>query len=136
MRVVTFYAPLVLAVLAACSSPLVASGSVRVGRWGGSGVVLEATERGGQLELDCAHGTLNQTLDTDGAGQFGVDGTLTLERPGPERDDDPPRARRAWYAGRADERTMSLSITLTDTDEKLGPFTLTFGTAGRLRKCL
>jgi hypothetical protein len=31
---------------------------------------------------------------------------------------------------------MTLSVTLVDTDEKLGPFALTFGATGRLRKCL
>jgi hypothetical protein len=93
-------------------------------------------ESGGRIEFDCAHGTLDQTLETDTAGHFQVAGTYTAERPGPEREDDPPRSRRARYAGRADTRTMTLSVTLVDTDEKLGPFALTFGATGRLRKCL
>ena len=128
--------PMIFGLLAACASPLVASGQVRIGHWGGTGVALEVTKQGGQIELDCAHGTLNQRLDSDGAGEFGVEGTLTPERPGPLRDDDLPEARRAWYAGRADEREMTLTITLTDTNEKLGPFALRFGTAGHVRRCL
>jgi hypothetical protein len=41
----------------------------------------------------------------------------------------------ALYTGTVTGKTMTFTVTLTDTGEKLGPFVLTFGVASRLFKC-
>jgi hypothetical protein len=84
--------PMILAILAACSNPLGASDRVPVGVWGGTGAALEVTDQGGRIEFDCAHGVLEEVLDTDSAGEFRAAGTYAAERPGAQREDDPPRS--------------------------------------------
>jgi hypothetical protein len=72
----------------------------------------------------------------DGGGRFTVAGTHTPEHGGPVREDETLASRPARYAGRVDGNRMALTVTLSDTGETLGAFTLTRGSAGRLLKCL
>lgn len=63
-------------------------------------------------------------------------GTHSPEHGGPVREDETPVVRPARYAGRVEDRRMTLTVTLTDTGEILGTFALTQGVAGRLTRCL
>ena len=111
---------------------------VPLGTWGGRQVGLEVTARGGSIEFDCAHGAINEPLVLDRDGNFSVRGTYEAERPGPRREGESPNAREARYAGSFDRRarTLTLTVTLTDRDERIGTFTLRHGVAPRIVKCL
>lgn len=120
----------------ACSTPTSPGDRVAAGTWGGEHVALQVTADRGRVEYDCAHGDLAEPLAVDRSGRFDVTGTHTLEHGGPVREDEKPISRPARYAGRVDGGRMTLTVTLTDTGEILGIFTLTQGVASRLTKCL
>ena len=117
--------------------PRPASGKpIEVGAWGGDHVNLVLTATGGTLEYDCAHGTIDQPFFTDSSGRFDLAGTHTREHGGPIRIGEKEDKRPARYAGTTDGRTMTLTVTLTGSNEPLGTFTLTRGQLGRIVKCL
>ena len=111
------------------------SESVTPGMWGGDHIRMQVTEDGARIEYDCAHSSIDHKLTTDDAGRFRAKGTYVRERGGPEREDG-EKGVPAQYSGRTDGKTMTLTITLSGTGEKLGPFTLTYGKKVRVVKCM
>lgn len=101
--------------------------------WGGRHVRLVLTSRGGEIEFDCAHGQLSEPLKPGERGTFNVAGTFVREG-GPSRSDE-SGGRPARYSGKVEGDKMTLSVTLTDSNEKLDEFSLTRGSDGRLWKC-
>jgi len=118
------------------SPPAPAKNRVVAGTWGGAHIGLEVTEKGAEVEFDCAHGTIAQPLLLDRQRRFDVKGVYIQEHGGPVREGEAAGGRPARYAGRVDSSTMTLTVTLTDTNEKIGTFTLTSGKVPVLRKCL
>lgn len=115
---------------------------VLAGTWGGEHVRLESTEHGGQLEFDCAHGSIEEPLSLDDEGRFSVKGTYLREHPGPLRPGREAGAHPATYSGEVHGTRMTLRVLLSgrsesesESDESIGPFALTFATTGRIRKC-
>jgi hypothetical protein len=106
-----------------------------IGTWGGEHVNLTIGQASALIEYDCAHGSIDQPFAANAQGQFDVAGTHFPESGGPVRD-VPPAAHPARYTGTTDGKTMTLMVTLTDTGQVLGPFTLTLGLAGHIVKCL
>ena len=106
-----------------------------VGSWGGLHIRLELTESGAEIEYDCAHGTMDGPLVLGSDGRFNLTGTHFKEHSGPIRLNEPPNDHPARYTGRVEGQTMTLQVTLTDTQEDAGTFTLTHGVAGRVWKC-
>lgn len=109
---------------------------VASGVWGGQHIRMQVTESGARIEYDCAHGTIEQPLALDDAGRFEWTGTHVRERGGPVRREDKPDKRPARYTGQVNGKTMTLTVTLTDTDNTLDTYTLTQGDNGLIRKCL
>jgi|ERR1043166_2196014 hypothetical protein len=105
------------------------------GGWGGEHIRLSVTDGGAEVEYDCAHSTITKPIVLDGDGRFDVRADFVVEHGGPIRRDQPPPVRPARYAGRVEGDTMTLAVTLTDTGESAGNFTLTRGSSGRLMKC-
>ncbi len=96
---------------------------------------MEVTPAEARLEWDCAHGSIEKPLALDEQGNFAVQGVYVRERPGPLRGGGQPPALRASYSGSVAKETMSLRVTLIESDESIGTFSLTHGEPGRLRKC-
>ena len=119
----------------ACANPIGGSAAdvARRGTWGATGVMLQVTDRGGTIEYDCGHGTLDQPLALDRSGHFSVTGRHFREG-GPTRADDPGQPAR--YDGTVNGDTMALTVTLTDGGTTLGSFSLEYGRSPILRKCL
>ena len=118
-------------------SPRPASGTtLEVGAWGGDHVNLLVVATGGTLEYDCAHGTIDQPFVVDSSGRFDLAGTHTREHGGPIRIGEKEDKRPARYTGTTDGRTMTLTVTVTGSNEPLGTFTLTRGQIGRIFKCV
>jgi hypothetical protein len=123
--------------LGACTAPTgPTEGRVEIGPWGGDRLRLEVTPAGATTEFDCAHGTIDEPLVADRNGRFSAAGTHTFEHGGPIRDDEMPNRHPARYEGRATGDTLQLTITVTDTSQVLGTYTLMRGSAPRLVRCL
>jgi hypothetical protein len=123
-------------VLISCEGPLQPGISPEPGSWGGAGIALEITAAGATIEYDCAHGTIDRPIVTDGNGRFSAEGTHVREHGGPIRIDDVPDRHPARYDGEVSGNVMRFSVTLLDTMQSLGPFTAARGVAGRVLKCL
>ena len=116
-------------------APTEKSDRLAAGVWGGEHIRLEATDGGAAVEYDCANGTIDQPVRLDGGGNFDVRGRYTPEHAGPVLRDETANSRPARYAGRVKGDVLTLTVTLTDTKETVGTFTLTRGSEGRLMKC-
>jgi hypothetical protein len=126
-----------LASLVACSAPTSPTeGRVEIGAWGGDHLRVDVTPGGATTEYDCAHGTIDEPLVADRNGRFSASGTHTFDHGGPVRIDEVPNRHPARYDGRVTGDTLQLTVTVTDTPQVLGSFTLTRGVAPRLLKCL
>ena len=111
---------------------------VTAGVWGGDHLQMNVGRRGAsaQLEFDCASGQITVPLTFDRSGRFSLDGTFTRRRGGPIRRNEQPDIRPARYEGSVNGKTITLTITLTETNESVGTYTLYLGRAGKLRRCL
>jgi hypothetical protein len=117
--------------------PTMAQGStIRAGTWGGEHIGLQASTTGASLDYDCAHGTIEHAMTLDSRGRFDLRGRHVVERGGPVREDDDQAGRPASYVGSVVGDVMMLTVTFTDTGERVGIFSLTFGKSPVVRKCL
>lgn len=104
-----------------------------MGAWGGEHIILKVSEKGAEVEFDCARGQVTQRITLDKRGDFDVAGTFTSEHGGPVRRDENVQPATARYSGHVDGDTMSLTVTLGK--EEVGTFRLTRGSPPKLRKC-
>ena len=130
----------VVLVLTFCSAPLPAGAKdandtiLPAGSWGGEHISLEVSDKGAELELDCAHGQITHPIKLDKNHVFDVAGTFTPEHGGPIRRDENTQPATARYSGHIDGDSMSLKVTLSN--ENVEVYTLARGSRGRLTKCL
>ena len=123
--------------IAACQMPTGTNGErVAAGTWGGDHIRLDVTASGATTEYDCAHGTIDEPIVVDDQGRFSVSGTHTPEHGGPIRVDDPQDRHPALYDGRVVGDTMEVTVTVTDTGQRVGQFMLFLNHPARLVKCL
>ena len=127
-----------LSTLLSCTfSSAAGRGRLAAGVWGGPHIRLDVAEDGtAAVELDCAHGSTTDPIAPDRQEAFRAAGTYAREHHGPIREGQEDTGRPAVYAGRTEGGTMTLTITLTGSEEELGPFELTQGKTPRLTKCL
>lgn len=127
--------PLSLLLLsAACLDPEVPA--LVTGDWGGPHLGLVATEEGATLEYDCAEGRIAGPIRPDDGGRFLVTGEHFPGHGGPIRIDEQVDPRPARYQGTVRGSSMTLQVTLTDTNESLGTYALVRGASPRVFKCL
>ncbi len=107
-----------------------------IGTWGGDHVRITIGAASSILEYDCAHGSIDQPFKVDANGHFDLVGTHVPEAPGPIREDPPPVVHPARYTGTMDGKTMTLTVTQTDTNQVVGPSILVLDAPGRVVKCL
>jgi hypothetical protein len=120
-----YFAGAILAGVAVTQSPTI---------WGGDHIQIDVTRDGASLELDCAHGTIDQALRADAKGAFKVKGTFVPERSGPTHDDNPP-APKAVYSGTIKDDTMTLRIVVDGHESDALTYELTRDQRGNIRKC-
>jgi len=104
------------------------------GVWGGEHIRAEVTDAGAEIEFDCAHGTISQTIVLSSTGSFEVTGKYSPQHGGPVRDDE-DSSLSVRYVGGVKDKAMSLKIINRDTKETIGDFTLTHESEGRVFKC-
>lgn len=80
--------------------------------WGGEHIGLELDANRGKVELDCAHGTIDEAIIPGADGSFSVRGTFTAEHGGPISDAEVADTRPARYEGlvRGDEMTLKIIV--------------------------
>ena len=116
------------------AGPAALDAGVKTGQWGGPHIAMTVGRSGTDVEFDCGKATVTGAIDADRDGAFTATGIFLQERPGPTRVGGPPR-RPMRLSGTVKGNDMQVRIVLTDRDEEVGTFTLTFGTAARLTKC-
>jgi hypothetical protein len=107
-----------------------------VGQWGGEHISLSVSLSGSTLEYDCAHGTIEGSIEPDRNGNFVVTGTHVREHGGPIQEDEVPDEHPARYQGWTNGTRMTLSVILTDTGLEIGTYHLRLGQQAQLFKCL
>jgi hypothetical protein len=105
------------------------------GTWGGQHIRIEVGSGPAAIEYDCANGTIAGPLILDRKGNFRWKGSHVREHGGPTRIEEEPRGEPAIYSGSVKGNTMTLMVTLANTNQVIGTFTLTRGTPGRVFKC-
>lgn len=110
--------------------------TVTIGDWGGRHVQMEVRRDGARLDFDCAHAAINQTLKLDRSRRFDVPGLYVREHGGPIRADEDQSGRPARFKGHIIGQTLTLTVTLDGSADVIGTFTLRFGQAPRVFKCL
>ena len=124
----------ILAGCAMTATPMAPDSPVKAGQWAGPHISMTVTSGSTEIEFDCGRATAPGTIDTDSEGRFATNGTFLQERPGPTTPDGPPQ-RPMRLSGTVKGNDMQASIVLTDSNEDLGSFALTFGATPRLVKC-
>ncbi len=117
-----------------CSTDV--AGPITPSQWGGEHIGLTVSAAGATLEYDCASGTIDQPIVVGANGNFVAQGTHTRGHGGPSMVGEIPDRHPARYDGWTDGETMKLSVTLTDTGQKLGDFTLVRGQTPHVFRCL
>lgn len=107
-----------------------------VGEWGGEHISLSVSLSGSTLEYDCAHGTIEGSIEPDRNGDFVVTGVHVREHGGPIQEDEVPDEHPARYQGWTNGTRMTLSVILTDTGLEIGTYHLRLGQQAQLFKCL
>ena len=105
------------------------------GVWGGRHIRFEVTERGANVEYDCAHGTVGGQIVVDAGGRFNVEGLHYEERGGPVREGGEASGYRVRLRGRVGGSLMKLTVTRADRREVVGTFDLTRDGEPVLVKC-
>ena len=83
---------------------------VASGTWGGDHIVLEVSEKGADVEFDCAHGQVTQPITLDKHGDFDAGGTFTPEHGGPVRRDENTPSASARYSGHVDGDKIRVTL--------------------------
>ncbi len=105
------------------------------GTWGGLHIRVEVENGSATIEYDCANGKIDGPLNLDSRGHFSLSGTHIREHGGPIREGEKADAHPARYTGSIDGERMTMTVTLTDSEETVGTFTLDHGKQGRVWKC-
>src|SRR4029450_12762619 len=126
---------LVATSLVACTGSYAPTG-LPPGQWGGEHISLTVSPAGASLEVDCAHGPVDEAPRLDSQGQFNLRGTYVREHGGPIRDGEPEDSHPALYFGQLQGPSVMLSIRLPDVGMQIGPYVAQLGQQPRLVKCL
>ncbi len=105
-----------------------------LGIWGGQHISMDIQTSSVTIEYDCAHSAIDTPIVFDQAGFFTAEGTHVFEY-GPIRIEDELDPHPAIFTGRVRGSDMTLEVTLTDTGQNIGPYSLEYGEAGRVYKC-
>jgi hypothetical protein len=116
-------------------TPVERNDKLPTGIWGGDHIRAEVTDRGAEIEFDCAHGAIEEAIALNSKGGFDVPGKYAPEHGGPVRKDEASQVILVHYVGNVRDSEISLTILVTDTKETIGAFTLTHGNDGRVMKC-
>jgi hypothetical protein len=126
------FAGLALVLLRNCdlAGPRPSPGKV-AGTWGGDNAGLIADDTSAHVHIGCTYGNLHQPIVADAMGHFDLPGEQDITAYPVERGILHP----ARFSGLVLGRSMTLTVTLTDTAVTLGPVQLTLGQTPKLGPC-
>lgn len=101
------------------------------GTWGGDDAGLIATDTSAHVHIGCTLGDTKGRIIPDADGHFSIAGTYDVDAYPVERGIIHP----ALFTGQIVGRSMTLTVTLTDTARTLGPVTLVFGKEPKMGAC-
>lgn len=116
--------------LAACGTPA-RLGRVPIGTWGASDAGMLVQELSAHVHIECTKGDIPTAIPLDAENRFAVAGTYNVDAYPVDRGILHP----ARFTGMTDGRTLTLTVTLTDTGRVLGPVGLTFGVEPQMTVC-
>ena len=121
---------------ATCANTPTNPSPIALGTWGGDHVSMKVESAAAHFEFDCASGEVATALMTNTRGDFSATGLFIREHGGPVREGEAPDSHPASYVGTVMASRMLLTVRLMDLGDIAGPFTLDYGSAGRVVKCL
>ena len=128
--------PILLAAVGLSACAAIDKGPTNLsGQWGGPHISLLLEGGLGQIEYDCASGTIDTVIYPAPDGRFSATGTHRPGQGGPIRVGQIFISHRATYSGTVDKGHMTLSGRLED-GTVIGPFSLIQGSPGELTRCL
>src|SRR5256885_6245208 len=122
--------PFALAILA-CSAATSTPITDVVGTWGGDNAALIVSTTDVHVHIGCTLGDAAGPLKTDANGRFEATGTYNVDAYPVDRGILHP----AKFSGQIVRQTMTLTVTLTDTGQVLGPVTLVYGKEPKMGPC-
>lgn len=87
------------------------------------------------INFDCADARIDRSFKTNKSGTFSLIGTFTQKGHGPIRINNLPKPQPAKFTGKVTGKKMTLKVTLTDTDEVVGEYTLERGKESKMHYC-
>lgn len=132
MKLVAFVVPLLLTTGCATSEY---KPPYLVGGWGGPHAAAVFNGGLGDVQFDCASGSIDKQIIPGGDGSFQAKGTYRQGAPGPVRVGQIFTSQLATYSGTVVENVMTLNVALED-GTLVGPFTLTMGMPAQITRCL
>jgi hypothetical protein len=102
-----------------------------VGTWGGDNAGMIITGNDVHVHIGCTLGNTVRPIHPDANGRFEASGTYNVDAYPVDRGIVHP----ATFSGRIVGQTMTLTVTLTDTGQVLGPVTLVYGKEPQMGPC-
>lgn len=112
-----------------------AADALTPGVWGGRHIRFEVTERGANIEYDCARGTIEGPIVVNRRGRFNVEGMHYEERGGPKRAGEESAGYRVRLSGTVGGSLLKLTVTRAGTRRVVGAFTLARDREPEIVKC-
>jgi hypothetical protein len=123
----------VLSILATVACPTATSAHITevVGTWGGdnAGMIVNSTDV--HVHIGCTLGDALGPINPDANGRFEATGTYNVDAYPVDRGITHP----ATFTGQIIDQTMTLTVSLTDTQRVLGPVTLVYGKEPKMGPC-
>ena len=120
-----------LVALVACQSAPAAPITEITGTWGGENAGLIVTDDVTHVHIGCTLGDVRGTIRPDANGSFEANGTYNVDAYPIDRGIIHP----ARFTGQITGRSMTLTVSLTDTGRLLGPVTLAYGKEPKMGPC-
>jgi len=117
----------VVACSAATSTPI----TDVVGTWGGDNAGMIVAGNDVHVHIACTLGNVVGPIHPDASGRFEATGTYNVDAYPVDRGITHP----ARFSGRIVGKTMTLTVSLTDTGQVLGPVTLVYGEEPKMGPC-
>ena len=126
--------PAALLLVAGCAT-MDSGPAYLTGGWGGPHAGASFDGGLGDVQFDCASGSIDTQVFPAEDGRFEAKGSYREGAPGPVRVGQVFRSQTATYSGTVVEGVMTLNVELED-GSMVGPFTLAMGARPQLNRCL
>ena len=109
--------------------------AVSPGTFGGTGIIVIVEKDAVKIEYDCAEGEILKQLKVDKKGFFKVDGSHKGPNMGPTRQNDSRKPQPVHFEGQIIGKVMKIKVTMTETNEVIGEFTLRRDATPEMHRC-